>query len=317
MAEQAVITSGQSISFLSSLLDSLDSTIVVTDLRGNILYTNTSWHEFAEENAAGEATCLGVGLNYFETCQQAAHSGDKSAKKSLQALLLVAEGRSSLEYVEYPCHSATQKRWFTMRVSRFQADGESFLAVMHINITARKLAELRALSLAIKDPLTNLNNRRDFDGTYEFYWASSIENKLPFTLALVDIDYFKAYNDRYGHTQGDQCLKDFSTLLENSFSDENSYTARIGGEEFAVILIGQDYSAAKEKLSDFKNKVISKNISHEASPVADRLTVSIGAITSRPATLPDDRDTFYDAVDELLYHAKRTGRNQIVHEDHR
>lgn len=315
MTEHAVITSGQSAGFLSSLLDSLDSTIVVTDLSGHILHTNRSWREFGEDNAACETTCLGVGINYFDTCRIAVRSGEIGAKRSLQALMLVAEGHSHLEYVEYPCHSATKKRWFTMRVSRFDAEGKTYLAIMHIDITTRKLAELRALSLAIKDPLTNLNNRRDFDATYEYYWDVCKQENSPLTLALIDIDYFKAYNDHYGHSQGDQCLKDFSALLENSFISDSSYTARIGGEEFAVILMGLSYLEAREKLETFKCRVEASNIPHQASSVSDRLTLSAGAITCQPASLNDDRNTFYDAVDELLYVAKRSGRNQITHED--
>ncbi len=315
MVELAATHSGQSISFLSSLLNSLSSTIVVTDLEGHILYTNTSWQDFAQDNAACETTCLGVGLNYFETCRKAARFGESSAKRSLQALTLVAEGHSQLEYVEYPCHSANQKRWFTMRVSRFYADGEDFLAIMHIDITTRKLAELRALSLAIKDPLTNLNNRRDFDATYEYYWGACIQENQPLTLALIDIDYFKAYNDHYGHTQGDQCLKEFSAVLESSFNDEGSYTARIGGEEFAVMLIGHSRTMANDRLNAFKERIAIQNISHQASRVADRLTISIGAVTCQRKPHYDSRDELYDAVDELLYRAKRSGRNQIVHEE--
>lgn len=168
--------------------------------------------------------------------------------------------------------------------------------------------ELEALSF--KDGLTNIANRRRFDATLELEWTSARNNRQPLSILLFDIDFFKQYNDLYGHVRGDRCLTDIAQTLSLALDGPRDMVARYGGEEF-VVLLPQSDAAVALKVAERCQRLIHKQaIPHAQSPHDQRITVSIGVGT----LVPDDDarpSSFIEAVDRQLYAAKKNGRNRI------
>ncbi|WP_162495550.1 sensor histidine kinase [Confluentibacter flavum] len=126
--------------FNRGVLNSLISHIAVVDGTGNIISVNETWKQFALENGETTLERIGVGSNYFEVCRQSAASGDKIAGEALNGMMEVMNNKSTSFYLEYPCHSPDEQRWFGMNVKRFEGN-VAMLVVAHLNITERKLAE--------------------------------------------------------------------------------------------------------------------------------------------------------------------------------
>lgn len=164
--------------------------------------------------------------------------------------------------------------------------------------------------LSLKDPLTGLWNRRKLSETIEIEWNRSLRYKKPITLLLLDIDYFKQFNDLYGHIEGDKCLTKIGETLKNSFTRSTDLVARYGGEEFIVLLPETEKDEAMKISETLRMKIESLKIPHEKSLVSDWVTVSIGVI-SAVADYNLSYDDIFEVVDKALYHAKDAGRNQI------
>lgn len=185
------------------------------------------------------------------------------------------------------------------------------------DISERKKAEEKLISLqkeletlSFKDGLTGVANRRRFDSSLETEWASARRSAQPLSLIMLDVDFFKQYNDRHGHTQGDECLKNAAQTLSLAATRPRDIVARFGGEEFALILPETDEIAAR-KVAERCHRLIEKlQIPHEASAVSRFVTVSMGVGTIKPSAEMAPKH-FIEAVDKLLYKAKQDGRNRI------
>ena len=148
--------------FLRLILDSVTEHIVVINECGDIQYTNKSWCDFGNDNSCTVGNNW-YHINYLGECEKSVTSGDNLAKKAACGIKKVIEGREPVFYLEYPCHSATESRWFMMRVTPFKLDSNSFFVIFHHNITERVLAEEQANKLAKLDGLTKIPNRRTLD----------------------------------------------------------------------------------------------------------------------------------------------------------
>ncbi|WP_319577364.1 diguanylate cyclase [uncultured Desulfobacter sp.] len=164
--------------------------------------------------------------------------------------------------------------------------------------------------LASIDGLTEISNRRSFDITLEKELRRIARSGAFLSLILSDIDFFKKYNDYYGHAQGDTCLRRVAKAVANCASRVADFPARYGGEEFAVILPGTDMDGAITLAEKIRTTVAELNISHAASTIADHVTLSLGV-----ATVSGNRDIspvdLIMAADEFLYQAKKNGRNTV------
>ena len=169
--------------------------------------------------------------------------------------------------------------------------------------------ELEALSF--KDGLTGVANRRMFDSILDTEWAHARRNNQPLSLIMLDIDYFKPYNDRYGHVQGDACLKRVAQALNSAATRARDLFARFGGEEFVLVLPETDEKSAVKIAERCRNLIFKEQIAHEASPAGQILTVSIGVSSITPSH-QDDPLRFIEEADRRLYQAKQRGRNCIV-----
>ncbi|MAT64874.1 MAG: diguanylate cyclase response regulator [Gammaproteobacteria bacterium] len=168
--------------------------------------------------------------------------------------------------------------------------------------------ELQRLSSL--DGLTGIANRRQFDKQLEKEWQLALRNCSGLALVMIDIDYFKLYNDTHGHQLGDDCLKAVARELARVVHRPSDLVARYGGEEFGVILPNTDEEGAMQVAEKMQQVIHELNIEHEASKVSDRITLSIGMATASPrGGQPGD---LLKQADAALYEAKSQGRNRIV-----
>ena len=165
-------------------------------------------------------------------------------------------------------------------------------------------------TLSDQDGLTKVANRRHLDYQLRKDWEEALINGQEVSLMLLDIDYFKEYNDLYGHLQGDEVLKNIANILTKSAKDyEDTTVARYGGDEFILVLPKQSSEKAKEIAQEIMDDIKEENIEHEGSPITSRVTLSIGIATM----IPNEKDysLVVNKADQALYKAKRKGRNGI------
>ncbi|BCM26228.1 sensor domain-containing diguanylate cyclase [Methyloradius palustris] len=194
---------------------------------------------------------------------------------------------------------------------------ESLVGFM-FDISERKKTEQQLIAmqkeleeLSFKDSLTGVANRRMFDSIMEVEWANARRNNQPLSLILFDIDYFKQYNDEYGHLQGDACLRQVAKVLSQAATRPRDFFARFGGEEFVLILPETDEDSAKKVAERCRNLIFKAQIPHAKSVVSQLLTLSLGVATIIP-THHDEPVSFIDLTDKRLYQAKQKGRNCVV-----
>jgi diguanylate cyclase (GGDEF)-like protein len=173
-------------------------------------------------------------------------------------------------------------------------------------LEARLLTEM-----ACRDGLTGIYNRRMLDEYLDKVWQQAGRERVSVALLLIDIDYFKAYNDYYGHQAGDECLKHVARALANCARRPLDFTSRYGGEEFAVVLYDARRDYVEELTRRIQASMASLALKHPASPVSEQLTVSIGAACVVP-TPERSRFGFVQLADEALYEAKGAGRNRVI-----
>jgi diguanylate cyclase (GGDEF)-like protein len=165
------------------------------------------------------------------------------------------------------------------------------------------------------DGLTQIANRRRFDEYLFQEWSRHIRMQQPLSLLICDVDHFKLYNDGQGHQAGDECLKSVAKALNQCYR-AGDLVARYGGEEFAMVLPQTNRAGAVQVAERVRAAVAAAALPHPASPVCDRVTVSVGVacITPHPHG-PSDARTLIQQADRHLYLAKKLGRNQVNYED--
>ena len=161
------------------------------------------------------------------------------------------------------------------------------------------------------DELTKLPNRRAFTQRFERYLKNRREKDNFLCCAVIDIDYFKYFNDRYGHVAGDECLRKIGEILSKPYENPSAYAARIGGEEFALIWFGEKKEECEKTVLQLLNRIKELDIPHEKSEAARHITVSIGAYVA-PSGMHDSQHVMYNLADNMLYEAKEKGRNRAV-----
>jgi len=164
--------------------------------------------------------------------------------------------------------------------------------------------------LSMQDGLTGIANRRHFDEQFEVEMENAKMNQTPITLILIDIDYFKFFNDNYGHQLGDECLKKVAGLLDEACFNPQDMAARYGGEEFVVLLPGTTEKNALKVASRFADSLSKSCIEHSHSTAAECVTVSMGIATYDRGSNYVIKNLIEDA-DKALYKAKEEGRNRV------
>lgn len=192
------------------------------------------------------------------------------------------------------------------------------LLLMYRDVTERKFAEIALESanrklnrLANIDGLTQIANRRQFDSALTREWRRMRRAGKPLTLILGDIDFFKHFNDLYGHQAGDDCLRSVAGILAASVFRADDLVARYGGEEFVVILPDTELEGGRVVAENMRQAIAEHNISHQDSPVSDRVTMSFG-VASTNDFAGNGRSTLIQSADRALYQAKEEGRNRVT-----
>jgi len=176
------------------------------------------------------------------------------------------------------------------------------------NITTVKKLE----NEAIHDALTGLYNRRHYDKTIIKELQRAQRGKIHFSFVMMDIDYFKQYNDTYGHQKGDEALKKIADLLIKKLNRGSDYCFRLGGEEFGFFFTGQTTEESLEYANNICLEVEKLHIVHTSNKISKYLTASFGLVTVDMQTHSYDEEFIYTASDQALYKAKEAGRNQVV-----
>lgn len=208
---------------------------------------------------------------------------------------------------------ASKRLYLAINSGPIYDDHGNLIAVVETlrDMTQQKQAENALKSLAHKDGLTDLANRRSFDMTLEAELLRAQHEQTPIALLLCDIDHFKPYNDLYGHQHGDECLIKVAAVIGEGAKRPTDLAARYGGEEFAVILPGVDQEGALQVAQRICDNVVALNEPHKGSTTAPHITLSIGVEWTVPNADATAKHLIENA-DQALYQAKHEGRNQVI-----
>lgn len=181
--------------------------------------------------------------------------------------------------------------------------------VLHKGLAA---SQVQLDELSRQDPLTGVPNRRHVDAYLQQQWEQAKQRGDELALLLMDVDHFKAFNDRYGHPAGDQCLKHVAMALQRQVPPQIGCVARWGGEEFIVVLPRAQLHAAMKRAQGLCKAVHGLGLRHDAAPAFGCVTISVGVAVVRPASdsVNDAIDSLIAQADAALYRAKASGRNR-------
>ena len=205
------------------------------------------------------------------------------------------------------------------RARRVAAEREVLSMGQRLNETQSKLKLTRVLEEAVErlqrlsttDGLTGITNRARFEEMLDLEWGQAVGETFPLSLIMIDIDYFKRYNDSYGHLLGDACLQKVARSLLTARESSHDHVARYGGEEFVVLLPGRNFAYAMEVAEKLRAGVEALAVPNLNSGVSPHITISAGVATAIPDLMSSATGLVQDA-DRALYQAKRDGRNRIA-----
>ncbi|HWO96395.1 MAG TPA: diguanylate cyclase [Bacillus sp. (in: firmicutes)] len=293
----------QTLKELKDMKYALDESAIVTiaDNKGRITYVNDKFceaSEFRREELIGkDHRIMNSGYHSKEFFKQL---WDTISRGAVWKGEIKNRSKSGKTY------------WFDTTIVPFlNNEGIPYQYVsIRTDTTQRKKAENQLRYLSNIDGLTQIANRRYFDQALEMEWQKSIQEGKPISLLLFDIDYFKKYNDKYGHQSGDECLKKIAGVLKNVIDHPSDVIARYGGEEFAIILPQTDKEGAVFVAEKIRQSVEALRIPHAGSKMNDIVTISMGAV-SLVATVFEQPGDLIAKADKALYQAKNEGRNRV------
>jgi diguanylate cyclase (GGDEF)-like protein len=239
----------------------------------------------------------------------------KKKPKSVLCLPITGQGRLiAIVYLENNLieHAFTQEHKDTVELISAQA-AVSLINARHYETLEKKVAQRteELQLLAIKDGLTGIFNRREFDNTLNKEWNRASREQGSLSLMMIDIDHFKAYNDNYGHPEGDACITLIAQALNSVVGRKNDFVARYGGEEFVILMTTSDQHAVENLARRCMDKIRALAIPHQYSTNRDHVTISIGIATIN--VLPNmDATTLLKRADSALYQSKENGRDQYT-----
>lgn len=197
----------------------------------------------------------------------------------------------AIDYIKKPFHPAIIK----IRVKNH----------MDLKLKSDKLEELSMI-----DSLTNIPNRRFFNENFEKKYREILRDKRSLALIMIDVDFFKLYNDNYGHWQGDECLRKVAQTLRKNLKRPTDTVSRYGGEEFVVLLKDIDMDGAKKVVQSLIDAVANLNIEHKYSAAAEFVTISAG-LSIKESNEDISKEDLLKIADDELYRAKESGRNKF------
>lgn len=300
------------------LLDGLQAGLILIDRAGRVIAWN-AWMVRHSGLAADEVAGKRLDEVYPEVRQSRLQGCiDQAIDSRLSAMLTPGLNAPVLAlYQQDRDRKLDQRMLQLIYVTPIRHDeGACMLQIQDMTATVRRERRLRVQSTQLiattyRDPLTSVGNRRRFDHDLEKYFAEAAQKKTPLALIMIDIDFFKAYNDHFGHPQGDDCLVRVAGSLQDGLRQRGDHVSRYGGEEFAILLPATDRKSAFSIAERLRLRIESLQLSHPGSRVKKHLTISLGI----SAFVPSAKQPPYDLIsqaDLALYVAKDEGRNRSM-----
>lgn len=211
------------------------------------------------------------------------------------------------------CGDGSLKWAETSAQSEIAETGETRTILVIRDVSDRKRLEEELAALALRDGLTGLANRRSFDEMLETSWRQTLRQGTEMSLLMLDIDFFKAFNDSYGHQAGDDCLRTVGHVLDSFARRPGDLACRYGGEEFALILNDTGAASASQLAEEARAAVAALGLPNEGAAGGSGLTASIGVATALARIGGSVRmpESLLQAADHALYKAKAAGRNRV------
>ena len=304
---------------LESVLRAMHIGAVVLDENNRILLWN-SWMD----RHSGYAAEVVLGQDFFALFPQLKGKRIEGAVRQALHDNFPSVLSQTLHKAPFPLYTSAATRATgelmqqAVAVTPLQAPGAGRLCLIQITDVSVAVARERLLrdqalelrSQTFSDGLTGIANRRHFDVAMEKEVRRAKRSGTPLSLLMIDIDFFKAYNDHYGHQQGDECLIKVAGALATMLKRPLDMIARYGGEEFAVILPELDRDQSLHMAETLRQTIVGMKVPHEKSEHCEHVTVSIGLATHTGEV--GDTARLVGAADRALYSAKRSGRNRVA-----
>lgn len=317
----------------------VDFDIYLLDTYGDIYYDELQYDKALEYHKASEALAKERGTSYYESQHAEKIYIDYEALKDyenaniyMKKYIEVKDNirkKQDNQYTQY-LHKKFEDEKNKEKITILENNKNKLqlivlglgaisivIVVMSVKIQKknREINKLNTLfkKLSVTDGLTGIPNRRALDEYLAGNWALYRETKMPISFAMIDIDFFKKYNDNYGHPEGDKSLEIVSKEIKKTCKSTD-FVARYGGEEFVVIMLNTDKRDAMDGANKIRNNIENLNIKHEFSDVSDRITITIGISTAYIGSTKDYED-YIKKADRALYEAKKAGRNRCLYID--
>ena len=277
----------------------IDENIITstTDLKGNITFASKA---FCQISGYKESELLGKSHNIVRHPDEKASKYEQMWKELINNRIWEGE----LENIS----KSGKVYWVKAKIYPNYKNGikVGYTAIRH-DISDKKIIE----EISIRDGLTNLYNRKYFTETLPKFVNNAKRNKSLVSFIMIDVDYFKKYNDTYGHQKGDEVLIKISEIFHKSLKRANDYSFRIGGEEFVILFIPKTNKEAIDFAEEIRKSVEALKIIHEGNKDSSFITISLGLVTLKPDTILNAED-LYKKADKLLYKSKDMGRNILI-----
>lgn len=292
-----------------NIVDHITEVVYQIDPKGYWVFLNPAW-----EKVSGYTVQEAIGEHFMSFV----HREDRMKLYRMLRPLMNKELDYTMHQVRYKQKNGGERivEFYCTAVFDDQGNLEGYTGAIH-DITEwvhaeRNLqkANQKLEEMSFKDSLTNIPNRRLFEKYMDQSWTKALEQQTSITFMMIDIDFFKPFNDTYGHLHGDDCLAEIASTLQHEVEKHDGFIARYGGEEFAIIYENLHKNEAEEKAEALRNKVKNEKIPHRASEISDYVTISIGMIHR----VPDETESitaFVQRADQALYEAKENGKDQV------
>jgi diguanylate cyclase (GGDEF)-like protein/PAS domain S-box-containing protein len=280
---------------LRMIVDSMDQGLLIVERSGRIQYANPACDRFL-----GHATEDLVGRSLAELL-----ANKETYPDGWAAMEAIGHGTREVRIR----HRDGSMRAMDLTMTPMHAADGLFIALLH-DITHHKQSEDALQRAAMVDSLTQIANRRHFDAFLEKEWQRAIRNAQPLSLVVLDVDYFKLYNDTFGHAAGDVCLQKVAQALQAHALRPTDLAARYGGEEFVLLFAETPIDAAARLAEAIRATVEGLQLLNPRSSASRWLTVSVGVATIVPTQL-DEIEQLFVCADRAMYAAKESGRNRV------